>query len=67
MNFNGSSENTEVVQNERTVTESIGGIEYTITWIFQPEDGGTNVTVKAEYKVPVPLLGKLAESVILTY
>ena len=65
MKFNGSSENTEVVQNERTVTESTGGIDSTITWTFQPEDGGTNVTVEAEYKVPVPLLGKLAESVIV--
>ena len=65
MNFNGTSENTEVVPNERTVTKSTGGIESTITWSFQTEDGGTMVTVEAEYTVPVPLVGKLAESVIV--
>ena len=65
MNFSGTSENTEVVPNERTVTKSTGGIESTITWSFQSEDGGTMVTVEAEYTVPVPLVGKLAESVIV--
>ena len=65
MNFNGSSENTEVVSNERTVTKSTGGIDSVITWMFQSDGGGTNVTVKAEYTVPIPLLGKLAESIIV--
>ncbi len=60
----GSSEDT-VVSNERIVSVSTGGIESKITFLFQPEDGGTNFTVEAEYTVPVPVLGKLAESVIV--
>ena len=65
MNFNGTSENTEVVPNERTVSETTGGIESTITWLFESNDGGTKVTIVADYTVPVTLVGKLAESVIV--
>ncbi len=60
----GSSEDT-VVSNERIDSVSTGGIESKITFLFQPEDGGTNFAVEAEYTVPVPVLGKLAESVIV--
>ena len=60
----GSSEDT-VVSNERIVSVSTGGIESKITFLFQPEDGGTNFTVEAEYTVPVPVLGKFAEAVIV--
>ncbi|MEE9188256.1 MAG: SRPBCC family protein [Anaerolineales bacterium] len=67
MRFNGASTHTEFVVNERTVSKSTGGIESTITWLYQPEDGGTKLTTIAEYKVPVPLLGKLAESFIVKF
>ena len=65
MRFTGSSEHTEVVPNERTVTLSTGGIDSTITWEYQPVDDGTKLTITTEYKVPIPLLGKLAESIIV--
>ena len=65
MRLNGSSEDTEVVPNERTVSLSTGGIESTITWEYQPVDDGTKFTSTIEYKVPIPLLGKLAESIIV--
>ena len=65
MRLTGSSVDTEVVPNERSVSESTGGIESTITWSFEPEDGGTKVTSLAEYKIPVPLLGKIAEAFIV--
>ena len=65
MRFTGSSKHTEVVPNERTVSLSTGGIDSTITWEYQPVDGGTKFTTTVEYKVPIPLLGKLAESIIV--
>jgi len=65
MRFEGTSEDTEYVANQRTVTKSKGGIESTHTWTFQPEDGGTRMTVQVEYTVPIPLLGKLVEAVIV--
>jgi uncharacterized protein YndB with AHSA1/START domain len=65
MRFTGSSEDTEVVPNERLVSISTGGIESTITWTYEPEGGGTKMTTLAEYKIPVPLLGKIAEAFIV--
>ena len=65
MRLEGTSEHTEYVANERIVSKSKGGIESTITWMFQPEAGGTKVTTQAEYTVPIPVLGKLAEAFIV--
>jgi len=31
----------------------------------KPVDEGTKLTITTEYKVPIPLLGKLAESIIV--
>lgn len=64
MTFNGSSTHTEYVENERTVAQSTG-IESTITWSYKPEAGGTRMTALTEYKIPVPLLGKVAEAFIV--
>jgi ligand-binding SRPBCC domain-containing protein len=61
----GSSEDIEFVPNERTVNKSKGGIEATQIWTFQPEDGGTKFVFDIKYNVPIPLLGKLAEAIVL--
>ena len=63
--FEGGTETTEFVVNERTVSENTGGVSGTVTWTYQPEDGGTRVTFEAEYAVHVPLLSKLAESFLV--
>jgi uncharacterized protein YndB with AHSA1/START domain len=60
--FEGSSETTEYVANQRTVTENKGGVSGTVTWTYHPEDGGTKVIFEADYAVNVPVLRKLAES-----
>ena len=65
MRLEGTSETTEYVANQRTVAKTKGGVQSTITWIFQPEAGGTKVTFEAEYPVPIPLLGRLAEAFIV--
>jgi uncharacterized protein YndB with AHSA1/START domain len=65
LRFEGTGQHTEYVANQRNVSKNKGGIEGTITWVFQPEDGGTKVTFEAEYTVPIPLLGKLAEALIV--
>jgi uncharacterized membrane protein len=65
MRFEGKSEVVEQVANQLTVEKSEGGISSTITWRYQSENGGTKVTFEAEYTVPVPLLGKLAEAFIV--
>ena len=65
MRFEGSSEDIEVVPNERVVSKTKGGIDSTQTWIFKPEAGGTKVTFNVEYTIPIPVLGKLAEAIIV--
>ena len=61
----GTSEDVEYIPNQRIVTKTTGGAESTQTWLFQPEAAGTKVTFSAEYTVPIPVLGKLAEAVIV--
>jgi uncharacterized membrane protein len=63
MKFNGSSEHVEYVENERTVSKSTG-IESTITWSYESVGGGTKMTSETEYKIPIPLLGKVAEAFV---
>lgn len=65
MSFEGTSVDTDVVPNERIVSKTEGGIESVVTWAIQPENGGSKVTFDAEYTVPIPLLGKLAEAFIV--
>lgn len=61
----GTAEATEYIVNRRIVSESKGGISSTITWAFEPEDGGTKVTNAVDYTVHLPVLRKLAESFIV--
>ncbi len=61
----GTSEDAEYVANQRIVAKTTGGIGSTVTWRFQPEGSGTKVSVEADYSVPVPVLGKLAEALVV--
>ena len=36
-----------------------------MTWLYEPVDEGTRVTVNCEYNVPIPFLRKMAESMIV--
>jgi uncharacterized protein YndB with AHSA1/START domain len=65
MRFEGTSEDVECVQNQRLVSKTKGGTESTQTWVFHSETGGTRVTFTIEYTVPIPVLGKLAEAIIV--
>ena len=62
--FNGSSKHVEYVENDHTVAQSTG-IDSTITWSYEAMAGGTRMTSLTEYKIPVPLLGKVAEAFIV--
>ena len=61
----GTSETKEYVENERIVSETEGGIKSKFIWSFTPEGEGTRLHVDIEYTVPVPVVGKLAESAIV--
>ena len=61
----GISEHTEFIPNQRSVSKTEGGVESEIIWEYQSEGEATTVTFRAEYTVPIPLLGKLAETFIV--
>ena len=65
MTFKGTAKYTEMVPNQWLVIETAGGIGSTITWTFRSKENRTRVTLTIEYKVPIPLLGKLAEAIIV--
>ncbi len=56
---------TEYVPNERLVTESKGGVVSTWTYTFEPHEEGTRLTLVIDYTVPIPVLGKFAEALVL--
>jgi uncharacterized membrane protein len=61
----GESTALEFVPNERFVTESKSGIASTWTWGFVPTNGGTRVDLAVDYVVPIPVLGRLAEALVV--
>lgn len=61
----GHSEVVEYVLNERTITKGTKGIESKFIWLYKPLNKNTQLTLEIEYTVPVPVLGRLAEPVVL--
>lgn len=61
----GESTALEFVPNERFVTESKSSIISTWTWDFASKDGGTRIDLVVDYVVPIPVLGKLAEALVV--
>ncbi len=64
MRFEGTGECTQIVPHQFLVIETKGDIRSTIAWTFRSWENKTRVTLTVEYKVPIPLLGKLAEAII---
>jgi uncharacterized membrane protein len=65
LHFNGASKTTEFILNKRIITESTKGIESRFVWDYKAEGSYTKLSVELEYKIPIPLIGKLAETVIV--
>jgi len=65
MKFDGASVITEFIPNKRSITHSTKGIESTFCWEYEEVAEGTRLHLEVEYKVPIPLIGKLAEAIIL--
>ncbi len=63
--FQGETVRADHVLNERIVDESKGGIPSTLTWTFTPVQSGTKVAVEIDYTIPVPVLGKMAEKLVM--
>ncbi len=61
----GISEDIEFLPPRKVVSKTTGGIEGTVGWLIEPTPAGTKVTTTDEYIVPLPVIGKLAEAVIV--
>ena len=61
----GESEVTEYVANQRYVEKSKGGIDSTWTWTFKPEAERTLLNLVVEYTIPIPVLGKIGERLVM--
>lgn len=64
LRFEGQGEWIEFLKDQRIVFKNGEGIPSMLFWIYQPEDGGTRVTVSVDYTIPVAALSRLAEPVI---
>ncbi|WP_242333502.1 MULTISPECIES: SRPBCC family protein [Anaeromyxobacter] len=61
LRFHGRSETVEAVRPRRFVTKNEKGIPSTFTWTLEQRDAGTEVVLKIQYELPLPLLGHVAE------
>jgi ligand-binding SRPBCC domain-containing protein len=61
----GHNETTEFVPNKRVVAENKEGIKSKFYWLYSAENGGTSLDLTVEYDMPIPVLGKLAEKVVV--
>lgn len=65
LKFKGENTYIEDVPNKRIVINSKGGIESTWTYNFESRGDVTILDLDIDYKIPVPVLGKLAEKFLL--
>ncbi len=61
----GETTVTEHIPNERRVTQGKGGVTSTFIFNFEAHDGGTMLKLVIEYIIPVPVIGKIAEKIVL--
>lgn len=61
----GETTVTELVQNKRLRTQSTGAADSNWLFVLDAKDEGTELELTIDYTVPIPVLGKLAERIIL--
>ncbi len=63
--FEGKSEDTEIIPLKRMVSVTTGGVEGKVTWELEKAADGIKVLLDSEYTVPLPVVGRVAEAVIV--
>jgi hypothetical protein len=61
----GQSTVIEHVPNHCAVHQTIGMVNSTFGYTVEPRPEGTALTLESEYSIPMPVLGRLAERVVL--
>ena len=63
--LHGQSTVIEHVPGKCGVHQTIGMVSSTFGYTVEPHDEGARLTLEIEYSIPVPVIGKLAEHVLL--
>jgi carbon monoxide dehydrogenase subunit G len=63
--FKGEAKFIEHIPNQRCVVNTTGGVISTWTWTLKDNTGGTNLQLEVEYIIPMPILGKMAERLVM--
>ena len=63
--FEGEGTFAEHIPIKRIVIENKGGIKSTFAYDFEPHNNGTMLKLVIEYNIPVPVLGKIGETILL--
>ena len=61
----GETTVTELVPNKRIGTKSKGAVASDWLFVLEAKDGGVEVEMNIDYTIPIPVLGKLAEAIIV--
>jgi hypothetical protein len=61
----GQSTIIKHVPNRRALHQSIGMVSSTLGYCVEPREEGAELTLEVEYDVPIPLIGKLAENILV--
>jgi uncharacterized membrane protein len=64
MRFEGTTM-IEYVEKKRILSKTEGGVRSIQKWTFEPINDVTGVTFEVEYNIPIPVLGKLAEAIVV--
>ena len=65
MTFEGKNITDEFIKDKKIVIRSEGSIKTLWNWDFGPQDNKTKIDLSVEYTIPMPVLGKLAEKIVL--
>lgn len=63
--FHGHAEPQKVEPNKFVEMRNESGIPSTFRWTYEARGGSTLLTVEVEYDIPTPLVGKIAESILV--
>ncbi len=65
MRLEGETTTEEYVPEKKMVARSKGGVNSLWNWDFKPDNNGTKIDLIIDYTVPIPVLGKIAEALVL--
>ncbi len=65
MRIEGETTTEEYVSEKKIVSRSKGGVNSLWTWNYKPDNNGTKIDLIIDYTVPIPVLGKIAEAIVL--